>query len=92
MINNDAVVKCVHDAADAFHSRLAKLGATEMYTDPQYPVTCTLFGYSNDRNNQIIEVKLGNTVIDKLIITNRRMKHRCNFRHVYGVKSRISGL
>lgn len=92
IINNTAVANCVHDAAKAFHSRKAKLGSVEQYSDPLYPITCTLFGFNESRQNQIIEVKMKNVVIDKLIISKLSMKHKCNFAHVFRVKTSARGM
>lgn len=95
MINNDAVTKCVNEAAMIFHKRQAGLSAVEkQYADHTQGtlVTCTLTGYHSSRKNQVIEVKLNDEVIDRVIIANLRMKHKCNFRHIYGIRTRSSGM
>lgn len=93
MINNDLVTKCVNDAAAVFHKRQASLNAVEkQYVDNGMLLTCTLTGYHSSRKNQVIEVKLNDAVIERVIIANLRMKHKCNFRHIYNVRTRTSGM
>ena len=92
MINNQAIVNCVNNAAETFHKRNAPLSAVENYTDPLYPITCTLTGFNSTKKNQVIEVKVNDIVIDRVIIANLRMKHKCNFAHIYGIKNRIGGM
>ena len=92
-MNSQAIVNCVNKAAETFHKRNAPLSAVEKeYAAPGVLVTCTLTGYHSTKRNQVIEVQVNETVIDRVIIANLRMKHRCNFNHIYGIKNRIGGM
>lgn len=92
-MNNQAIVNCVNKAAENFHKRNAPLSATENeYADGLTLVTCTLTGFHANKRNQVIEVKVNDVVLDRVIIANLRMKFKHNFSHTYGSKTRIGGM